>query len=202
MADTQSFLADMRRRLRPVVCPFDPVLEQIPRGSSVFDIGCGTGFFLDLVARSREPRRLGGCDVSPGLLAAARSTLSQGADGIELSLIQSEGGVPTSAADYEVVTLIDVLHHIPPRQQEAWLSELVERMGPGSIFILKDIDAGRPCLCAMNKLHDALFGGGAGHEWTRRRAEHHLNEAGLSIVASGAQRKIWYPHYWIVGRKG
>ena len=48
---------------RPLICPFDKFIFQIPKNQSIFDVGCGDGLFLYLIAIFRKPRKLFGVDV-------------------------------------------------------------------------------------------------------------------------------------------
>ena len=37
------------QKYRPYICPFEALIEEVPEGASVLDIGCGGGLFLGLV---------------------------------------------------------------------------------------------------------------------------------------------------------
>ena len=50
---------------RPWICPFDKFIFQVPENKSIFDVGCGNGVFLYLLAIFREPKKLYGIDVLP-----------------------------------------------------------------------------------------------------------------------------------------
>ncbi|HBM90547.1 MAG TPA: hypothetical protein DD400_01520, partial [Rhodospirillaceae bacterium] len=46
----ETFLLRALVTLRPFICPFEVLLKEIPEKSRVLDIGCGTGFILNLLA--------------------------------------------------------------------------------------------------------------------------------------------------------
>jgi 2-polyprenyl-3-methyl-5-hydroxy-6-metoxy-1,4-benzoquinol methylase len=197
-----SFLQLLKRTARPLVCPFDPILEATPRGSTIADIGCGGGFLLGLLAQRVSPRRLHGFEVNPAAVVAARDYLHQVAPEIPASISHYDGvAFPDELSEADVVVLVDVLHHIPPQDQATFLARLFEKMRPSAILILKDIDAGRPFLCFFNKLHDLAVTGAMGNELTAAETGSHLRSLGFEIQSSGAARKLWYPHYWFVAKK-
>ena len=49
--------------------------QEIPEGSAILDVGCGTGSAL-LILSARHPTRLSGIDISPRAVAVARSKLA------------------------------------------------------------------------------------------------------------------------------
>lgn len=56
---------------------YDLILDLIPTGASVLDLGCGHGDLLDLVRRTRAPSRLVGVEIGEdAIVAAARRGLS------------------------------------------------------------------------------------------------------------------------------
>lgn len=196
-----SFLDALKRAARPLVCPFEPIVERIPPGSSVFDIGCGSGFLLGLIAEQKQPRSLGGAEVAEGLVSEAKEYLSRKNPGIPMSIALYDGvNLPANVSEFDFVLLIDVLHHIPPDRQFSFLREVHSRLKPGATLILKDIDADS-ILCLANKLHDFVVTGEAGHELSSDRTRQILESTGFNIIDRGATRKLWYPHYWIVGAK-
>ena len=194
----KSFLNALRARLRRVVCPLDEVCCSVPAGCSVFDLGCGTGAILLELIRNRGVKTVGGCEVSREALREAEIAVNN-----ELrhsgEFIASEEP-PSCLSAYDCITLIDVLHHIPKGVQEAYLQKLAACMKPGSIFILKDIDASGP-LVWFNRLHDAIFSGNGFQEIPASQAAAMLEDAGLNIESRWNVRRLWYPHYFLIARK-
>lgn len=193
-----NLLNRLRSKLRKVVCPMDEVCNCVPIGHSVFDLGCGTGAMLLELIATRDVQIVGGCEVSPSLLATARTAVASrlGAPG---RFLETESP-PDCIEGFDCVTLVDVLHHIPKTQQSSYLRQVASNMKPGAKLVLKDIDAGS-ILVWFNRLHDAVFAGNGFQEATFTSASEYITDAGLTVESTKKIRKLWYPHYFIVARK-
>jgi SAM-dependent methyltransferase len=93
------------------------------------DLGCGEGGFL---AALREITSLdcSGADPHPGYLAAAR----QICPGLPLHLIPVGGGLDLRDAEFDSVSLLDVLEHVP--DEGRLLDEVYRVLAPGGLLVL------------------------------------------------------------------
>lgn len=184
---------------RPLVSPLRDVLEKIPRGSRVFDIGCGAGGLLYLALSQRGIVDGSGYDVSPKAVDAAKS-LASVSSAFQIERRTPDEGVPDlSKAD--IVTLCDVLHHLPDQTKVTLLNEVARRMRPGAALIVADIDADARFGYWMNQLHDLIVS----KEWVApmspRLAHELILDTGMTILRQESVRSIWYVHYLIVAEK-
>jgi 2-polyprenyl-3-methyl-5-hydroxy-6-metoxy-1,4-benzoquinol methylase len=192
-------LSRLKTIYRPFICPFDQLLDQIPKRSAVFDLGCGSGSLLSLINHFRDPAKLGGIEITNQLVENARLLLSSA--NIPVSINPYDGvSIPEEIGEYNVVTMIDVFHHIPPSIQTDFFSQLYRKMGNNSILIFKDIDASSPFVYA-NKLHDMLLAGEIGNEWKAGAITKKMEEVGFKCSKTEYKHMIVYPHYTIVARK-
>ncbi len=184
---------------RPLVSPLRQVLLRLPRGGSVFDIGCGSGSLLHLALIESGVARAAGYDVSAAAVAAARA-LPWPPDRLAVTRRSPEQGVP-DLSDADTVTMCDVLHHIPADAKARLIGDVANQMRPGAVLVLTDIDAGRRFGRWMNQFHDLVVS----REWvapvTSGDARAMIEEAGLSIREALFVRSLWYPHYLIVAAK-
>lgn len=185
---------------RPLICPFHELLALIPQGASVFDLGCGAGAFLRLVAETRSPVSLGGIEISSTLIDNARELLSHWPGKQRLESYDG-GTIPDWIVQYDYVTLIDVLHHIPAIRQESFLTMLHAKMKPGSKLILKDIDAGRRILVLFNKLHDFVVAREIGHELSAQHVHALAASIGFETCPPHMTRMWVYPHFTLICEK-
>jgi 2-polyprenyl-3-methyl-5-hydroxy-6-metoxy-1,4-benzoquinol methylase len=191
-----SFTNKLKIVYRPYICPFDKLLAEITPNSKVFDIGCGSGMFLFLVGQFCNPILLGGIEIDAELIKNAKLLLDKFP--VENSLSVYNGlDIPSEISQYDVLVMIDVLHHIPINMQEAFLEQIYQKMNIGSTFIFKDIDAGQPFWCTFNKFHDLVFSGEIGNEWSCDRFVTKAKNIGFKIEIIEKKRTWVYPHYTV-----
>ena len=80
----------------------------LPEGGRVFEVGCGRGVALPVLARLLRPRRLVGVDVDRSLLELARSRCGVPAGVVELRLADVRA-LPFADASFDLVWCRDVL---------------------------------------------------------------------------------------------
>ncbi len=109
----------LKRVYRPIICPFDTLLNLIPNQQRVLDIGCGIGTFLQLIAEYRAPRSLAGIEIDASLLETSRIVLDRSRISESVRLQAYDGvTLPEWIREYKYVFLVDVLHHI--RRSQSW----------------------------------------------------------------------------------
>ncbi|MGB9082709.1 MAG: metalloregulator ArsR/SmtB family transcription factor [Desulfuromonadaceae bacterium] len=126
---------DLARTLLPVPEYRQRLLEMVPKGVSLLEIGVGTGVLLTELA-SRASQVIG-VDHSPAMLTEARRRLTATvADRVELRLGEMNH-LPLPDASVECVVANMVLHHAadPP----AVLAEIRRVLIPGGTLLLADL---------------------------------------------------------------
>ncbi|GJD88325.1 class I SAM-dependent methyltransferase [Methylobacterium hispanicum] len=190
-------MSAVKTHYQPYVCPLHAVLDHIPSEARVYDIGCGSGSFLYLIRRLRSAIRAQGYDVSAEAIAAGQQ-FSKLEPSISVSL-RGADYVP-DLSDFDVVTMIDVLHHVPRQEQAAFLGRIVAKMRGGSRIVILDIDAGRRWQAWANQFHDLLLA----REWANPRDPKStigfLRDAGIELDPPRFYSTLWYGHYLISGR--
>jgi ubiquinone/menaquinone biosynthesis C-methylase UbiE len=110
-------------------------LAGVQRGARILDVGCGTGRWL------RRYKELGlvatGVDATPGMLALARER------GTTAPVVAGEAGcLPFGDTEFDCVSDITVVQHIPRSQQPEALGEMVRVLKPGGRLILLELIRG------------------------------------------------------------
>lgn len=191
----KGYVERLKAVYRPYICPFDDLLLYVNAQNAVFDIGCGQGQFALLLAEFAHPRALGGVEISTRLVQAARDLLRRYERHIPVDFEPYDGtNFPVSIARYDTVFLIDVVHHINPAMQQAFLNELYRAMSVGSRLIIKEIDRSSPLVVA-NKLHDLVFAGEVGHERSRKQLTEMVEASGFRVFDVKRRTMLWYPHF-------
>lgn len=179
-------------KYRPFICPFDLLITVVPQGARVLDVGCGGGLLLTLLAAAGRIRAGVGFDTNTTMIALARGVAKQA--GLPLTFEQRavEDGWPDG--EFDVISVIDVMHHIPPRHQEVFLDQLIHRLPPGGRLIYKDM-ARRPVWRALaNRLHDLVMARQWIHYLPIDRVEAKADEHGLHEIECTDRAMLWYGH--------
>lgn len=183
---------------RPQICPFHLLVDEVPAGARVLDIGCGSGLFLGLLAAGGWIGPSLGFDSSPGAIAMAQGMAGRIRGGGNVRFEQRDVQDDWPEGSFDVVSLIDVVHHVPPGQQAAVLREAASRIAPGGLFLYKDM-VERPWPRAWaNRLHDLLLARQWIHYLPLADAKSELAGCGLHFVREGAANMLWYGHEWVV----
>lgn len=186
--------------LRPFICPLEELIRWIPSEGRLLDIGCGAGLFMGLVGTARPEISAIGFDADVGAVAAAQGMARRHfADG-RIAFHHSAVGDPWPDGSFDVVSIIDVLHHIPPAHQHQVIVEAVAHVAPGGLFLYKDmIDS--TFRAWWNRFHDIVVA----RQWIHYRpiaeVATWVTAQGAELVERGERNLGLYGHQWIVARK-
>lgn len=195
------FIDKLKIAYRPLISPFQDLLQLINEDSKVFDIGCGSGQFALLVAEFTEAKMIYGIEISEKLINNANILLKDHQQKKKIEFQTFDGHTfPACINEYNLVFLIDVMHHVPQKSQFTFLENIYKNISKGTRLIVKDIDAATP-LVYFNKIHDMLLSGEIGHELTQDQLTNMLEEIGFSIISQNKRRMYVYPHFTIVAEK-
>lgn len=184
--------------LRPFICPFEEILPLVPKGASILDAGCGAGLFLGLLADSGRISRGSGFDSSPKAVSLAQHMTRNLATNASIDIRQIDATAPWPDGTYDVVSLVDVLHHVPPEHHTSVLAHATKCVRVGGLFLYKDMATRPRWRAACNQAHDLLLA----HQWIHH-VEIELVDAwaaqnGLRKKTQGAASRYWYGHEWCV----
>ncbi len=179
---------------RPFICPFDLVIAEVPDESFVLDIGCGGGLLLGALICVGRVRGGVGFDFSADAIRVASAMAqSLGPDrGLEFLHLSALDAWP--AGPFTVVTMIDVMHHVPVASQRDVFRKAAEILKPGARLIYKDI-APRPRWRAWaNTLHDLVLARQWAHYVPMSTIGEWAREDGLTLHRAYQANRLWYGH--------
>lgn len=192
---------------RPWICPFEKLLRWVPTGSEILDVGCGGGLWLHLLARQGAIRAGVGFDSSKDAIAMANGALNTGWKAeqpieprarlrFEHLDVRADWPTPGSAEapGFDVVSIIDVMHHVPPVAQRSVIERAVRRLRPGGVLIYKDMCRRPIWRATMNRLHDLVMA----KQWISycpiKDVESWASQMGLRSVHAATHNRLWYGH--------
>ena len=180
--------------LRPQICPFDQLIPLVPPGSRVLDFGCGNGLFLGLLAKTGRIVEGLGLDVSARAIKTAQG-LSQSVDNNTPLRFEDYTSIEEfSPHAFDVISMVDVIHHVPPLEQERLILSMMKALKPGGLFLYKDI-ATRPFWRASaNRLHDLIMARQWIHYFPTSEVRRIALDHGLIVRQEGYVARLWYGH--------
>lgn len=159
--------------------------------SRLLDIGCGTGYLIDLLART-HPAEYVGLDLSEKMLEVARAKDIPGA-----TFTQGlSDDLPYDDEAFDIVTCIQSFHHYP--NQDRAMQEALRVLKPGGFYILSDTGVGGLSGWIYNHILFKLARSGDYRSANRRAITRQMARNGFAIVESVKIRRFLYT---ITGQK-
>jgi cyclopropane fatty-acyl-phospholipid synthase-like methyltransferase len=106
----------------------DEVLQRLPAGAEVLELGCGPGTVSPVLA---DGRRYTGVDLSTGQLAIARERLPGG-----VFIHGDFTKIELSQAGYDAVVAFFVFNHVPRAEHAPMFAKVFSWLRPGGRFML------------------------------------------------------------------
>lgn len=100
----------------------------------VLDFGCGTGLFLRALRQSAAAADLTGCDVSAGMIEAARKCWDTGP--LPPLVVLQSGELPFADGTFDMVTATCVFHHVEASARASAAAELLRVTKPGGVLVV------------------------------------------------------------------
>ena len=194
----------LMQRWRPYICPFELLVPEIPSGSTVLDIGCGAGLFLGLLAMLGRRIHGVGVDSSPQAIRCAQRMshqVNQRELGSHLQFQILPSGQALPDGPFDVVTVIDVVHHVPRTDQERFLFSAIDRLAPGGRLVYKDMASGPWWRHAAARLHDLVIARQWIHEAPVSMVRPWAESRGLTCLYSGEANQYCYGHEFAIFEK-
>ncbi|MDO4867308.1 MAG: methyltransferase domain-containing protein [Clostridia bacterium] len=169
------------------------IAEQIKGVSyeALLDVGCGTGFLIDMLAK-QKPARYCGVDLSDEMIRVAKGKGIHGAEFV----VGSADRLPYPDGSFDIVTCSQSFHHYP--YPEKAMQEAKRVLKPGGLYILSDTGIGGIGAWIDNHILFKLAKSGDCHTTNRKGIERMMASAGFTITDS---RQIKGMIYTVTGKK-
>lgn len=189
-----TFVQKIKSIGRPIISPISCVLTFIPKKSKLLDIGCGNGTLIYLISKFNKIDYAYGYDISKQ--AIKNSLLANtNVDKYQISYKKIQ------PKNFNIITLLDVIHHIPKHKQDDFLKKIISSMDIGATFIVMDINASNMIGRWSNQLHDLIISKEWVHPKKMQDMLYVLECLGLKVIHKSKHQSFWYSHYIIVAKK-
>ena len=158
---------------------------------ALLDVGCGTGFLIDLLTGQKAARYCG-VDLSDEMIRVAKEKKIPGAEFI----VSSADKLPYPEKTFDIVTCSQSFHHYP--YPEKAMEEAKRVLKPGGLYILSDTGIGGIGAWIDNHILFKLMKSGDCHTTNRKGIEKMMSSAGFAITDS---RQIKGMIYTVTGKK-
>lgn len=186
-----------KQHWRPYVCPLERLIGHVHKGSRVLDIGCGGGLLLNLVAEFDFEFEGFGFDVSRCSIEVAKRAAAERAVALtkaKLSFECLEIDSVWPAGTFDVVFLVDVLHHVPAASQRILLRRAISKVKPSGNLVYKDMCTHPWWKAQANRLHDLISARELITYAPVQTVEQWANSEGMEIVMREDLSRFWYGH--------
>jgi 2-polyprenyl-3-methyl-5-hydroxy-6-metoxy-1,4-benzoquinol methylase len=189
-------------RGRPFICPFRELTDLVPTKATVLDIGCGSGLFLNLLAYHNRITSAIGIDAAAAPIRVANQALQSMHEAARVRFEHRpvEAGLPDGLVD--VVSLIDVMHHIHPDHQRSAIVEAASRVSAGGLLLYKDMVSRPLWRASANRLHDLLLAQQWIHYVSTDDIKSWMLACNFTLERESSINMWWYGHEMLVFRRG
>ncbi len=183
---------------RPLICPFGEIIAQVPDGAELLDIGCGSGLFVGLLAHHRDIKLATGFDASAQAISLAKRMQKAHAKHDRMSFEHRSVGTPWPDQAFDVISIIDLFHHLAPDDQAATFKNAVDHLKPGGVLIFKDVGRTPAWRAFFSRLHDLVVA----QERINIPSDHDVkgwgNANNMTLQARSTHNMLWYGHeLWV-----
>ena len=165
-------------------------IKELPY-ESLLDVGCGTGFLMELLIKQR-PAHYCGADMSDEMIRVAKEKRIDGAEFV----VSSADKLPYPDETFDIVTCSQSFHHYP--YPEKAMAEAFRVLRKGGLYILSDTGVGGLGGWIDNHLLFPLSRSGDCHTTNRKGIARMMEQAGFTVTDS---RQIQGFIYTVTGKK-
>jgi 2-polyprenyl-3-methyl-5-hydroxy-6-metoxy-1,4-benzoquinol methylase len=127
-------------RARLMSAPLHELASRV-RGQRMVDVGCGHGLLCAMMAFGHSEREVVGIDIDPSKIAWARRSVGR-LKHTRFEVMDVARLAELSPAQFDAVTIADVLYLVPPAQWPVVLEACRTLLRPGGQLLLKEAESG------------------------------------------------------------
>jgi 2-polyprenyl-3-methyl-5-hydroxy-6-metoxy-1,4-benzoquinol methylase len=169
----------IRLRGRALLCDMDLIERHVPREGTIVDIGCGYGFFSNLLASRSSGRDVLGIDLEEEKVNHARATIGNRRNIDFVAADAFTFDYPTCDA----ITILDITYLLPEEKQRELLRVCRRHLKPGGKLVWKTQET-RPRWKYAFMYAQEMAGSLVGMTGSRQKSFHFMSrEAAVAAMA-------------------
>ena len=158
--------------LRWRLCPFEQIENHIPKKGRIIDVGCGYGLLANFLILRSSKRDVTGVDLSEKRIGIAQKTT----DNRKKICFKPVNVLDLQLEKYCAMVMSDFLHHIDYEAQEELLTRCYQKITPGGLLIIEEVDNKPLWKYCFNTVVDRMLNIGAGIFFRNQREFQELLE--------------------------
>ena len=173
----------------------------LPDEGRILDIGCGFGLFAAYFGQTQPERRIVGVDPNAQRVEMARRVSDS--VGLSNTFVAGDARDVALQGPFSGAYVLDVMHHIPEKDQLPLLQRLRDLLAPRGVLVIKDITTEPTFGLEFTRLLDRVMVG-----WDEPLRYRHHREWGEMLAALGFHVRMVrvpdvlpYPHVVIAATK-
>ena len=179
---------------RPLLCPFEALIKVVPAQARVLDVGCGGGLFLALLVATGRISEGVGFDASRMAIEVARRLEPNLPAGHRIRFEHRGVDEPWPNEVFDVVSIVDLMHHVPTAEQEGLFLKAARHVAPGGMLLYKDVSQGPAWRAWASRLHDLIVARQWIHIVPFASVVRWAEAAGLDTERHARIDVLWYGH--------
>ena len=180
----------MLSKLRKIILPIELITKNIPINSNILDIGCGRNQIYKKINMD-QMQSYTGLD-----LMIKDETISK-----KIKVFNSSWEkFLEEIVNYDVILIIDILHHIKKLDQKILIETTLKNMKNGSTLIYKDISNKNFFFSLMNRLHDLIYNFTIINYYDSDKIISYLRDESYRYNYF-KKRIFWYDHEFLIIKK-
>jgi len=181
---------------RPFYAPISEIIEWVPINAKVLDIGSGTGLLLFLLQDVIGIDKSYGFDINEKSINIAKLV-----NPYKHIKFKNSNNMNNILKDINIVTMIDVLHHVPQKEKIPFLLNILNQIPRGSQIIIKDLDPLPRWMAIANRITDYFSTNSKVSYISSNEIGQILLKNNFDIKYNRNLAKHVWSHYLIVGVK-
>jgi len=188
---SSDFTARIYTILRLMLSPIIEVAEYVPEKGRILDLGCGAGIFANILYIGSKQRHVLGVDFSAKRIETA---IQMSKDNSQLKFVTGDVN-DVKIGDHEIITLIDLLHHMPYEEQEDLLKRVHAKLNIGNVLIVKDLEKQPYWKYIFHYIQDSIsYKGSKLYFRSSADMERILTETGFDVETISLSAAYPHPH--------